>query len=99
MDVEIFVPARSNIMMNVYATNRTLQWALFCKLWVTSFSDLSISLSCHTTQWFNKYLFFGMLYGLNFRLGVVESNGQKITLLHYRLSTGSFEQRQTTSEK
>jgi hypothetical protein len=30
MDVEIFVPARSN--MNVYATSGTLQCALFCKL-------------------------------------------------------------------
>ena len=49
MDVKILVPACSN--MNVYATSWTLQWALFCKLWVTSFSDLSISLSCHTTQW------------------------------------------------
>jgi len=47
----------------------------------------------------NKYLFFGMPYSLNFRLGVAESNGQKITLLCYRPSTGSFKQCQTASEK
>ena len=40
----------------------------------------AVSLSCHGI---NKYLLFGMPYGLNFRLGVVESNGQKITLMLY----------------